>query len=370
MARNDRVPTIYDVARVVGVSPSTVSRALAGQGQVSAATASRIKQAAADLRYRPNAVARSLTVRRSNYLAVMLPDIANPFFPALVREVQLRAHGYGKTVLLCNTGGDPAAEIEYLEMLASQQIDGVVAMGLAASANRVRRYLRAGMRIVALDRRPSVGEIESVQADHRLGGDLATTHLIQIGHRHIGHIPGPRGISVAADRREGVIQALSRAGLILGAGLEVRGDFSEASGYRAAEELIAGGATFTAIVVGNDLMALGAMAFLREVGVRVPEDVSVVGFDDIDLGRYATPALTTVRQPLQLMAAAAVDLLLGVPPMEGLDRSRIPVSLVVRATTAPPESGRWRYLRREGLAVRTSGASDSHGQLVGSVEGP
>lgn len=367
MERNGRAPTIYDLARLAGVSPSTVSRALRGRGQVSAATVLRIQDAATALRYRPNAVARSLTVRQSNSLAVMLPDIANPFFPALVREVQLRAHSYGKTVLLCNTGGEPAAEIEYLEMLASQQIEGVVAMGLKAAPSRVRRYLRSGMRIVALDRPSSVREIVAVQADHRLGGALATSHLIEMGHRHIGLISGPPGISVAADRRAGCLDALTREGLTLAPQLEVAGDFSGASGYQAAQELVATGITFTALVVANDLMALGAMAALRQAGFRVPEDVSVVGFDDIDLGRYATPALTTVRQPLHLMAAAAVDLLLGLPPEVGLDPARIPVALVLRGSTAPPAAGRTR--RRPGSAARSSSSSDSHRQRVRLVEG-
>ncbi|MHB1501371.1 MAG: LacI family DNA-binding transcriptional regulator [Candidatus Dormibacteria bacterium] len=336
MGHSGRAATIYDLARVAGVSPSTVSRALRGRGQVSSATVRRVREAAASLKYRPNAVARSLTARQSASIAVLLPDIANPFFPALVREVQLRAHGYGQSVLLCNTGADPEAEVEYLEMLASQQIQGVVAMGLTASPARVRRYLKAGMRMVTLDRSSSLREIVSVQADHRLGGDLVTTHLIGIGHRRIAHISGPLKVSVAAERGEGYVNALSREGLTPSPGLEVAGAFTEASGYQAAVELLSHGLEFTALVVGNDLMALGAMAALRQAGLRIPQDVSVVGFDDIEMGQYTVPALTTVRQPLALMAAAAVDILAERSAAAAPASIRIPVELVVRSSTAAP----------------------------------
>ncbi|MGC8473768.1 MAG: LacI family DNA-binding transcriptional regulator, partial [Candidatus Dormibacteria bacterium] len=270
--------TIYDLARATGLSPSTVSRALRGIGEISPGTVARVRDSAARLRYRPNAVARSLAVRGSDSLALMLPDIANPFFPALVKAVQLRARHHGKTVLLCNTEGVAEAEAEYLEMLASRQIEGVVAMGLAITAEEIRRRVGSGMKIVALDRAAAGAGAASVQADHRAGGWMATDHLLQLGHYAIAHIAGPAQLSVTIERWEGYRYRMRQAGIEPWA--PAYGDFTESSGHRAARELIRSGRHFTAIFCANDLMALGAVSALRSVGLGVPAQVSVVGFDD------------------------------------------------------------------------------------------
>jgi len=330
--------TIYDLARATGVSASTVSRALNGSGQISADTVRRIREAAGAMGYRPNHLARSLTVRRSDSIGLMLPDIANPFFPALVREIQLLAHQHGRTLLLCNTGGSPEAELEYLEILAERRIEGVLTMGLGISNDLVRQYLQGGMRFVALDRPSTAPEILSVQADHRQGGLLATSHLTSIGHRRIGYVSGPLTLSVAQERLEGHHEALRQSGLTADPRAEVVGDFSEASGYGGAKKLLGRAPGLTALAVANDLMALGVIAALREQGLEVPADVSVVGFDDIELGRYAVPALTTVRQPLAALAKAAIQLLIGAEPADGsVPGPRLmPVEMVVRGSTGPP----------------------------------
>ncbi len=351
--------TIYDLARATGLSPSTVSRALRGMGAISPGTVARVRESAARLRYRPNAVARSLALRRSDSIALMLPDIANPFFPALVKAVQLRARHHGKTVLLCNTEGDPGAEAEYLEMLASRQIEGVLAMGLAISPEEIQRRAGSRLRIVALDRAAPGGNTASVQADHRAGGRLATDHLLALGHRRVAHIAGPLSISVARERRDGHLDRLSQAHLPPGP--EAQGDFTEASGYGAARQLVDGGEEFTAVFCANDLMALGAVSALRSAGLEVPERVSVVGFDDIELGRYAVPALTTVRQPLDQLARTAVDLLAALlRGDEALTPARLPVELVVRESTAPAPGARAGAPRASsGMAPNGSGRISS-----------
>ena len=333
-----RGTTIYDLARETGFSASTVSRALSGSGQIRPDTVRRIREVAGAMGYRPNHVARSLTVRRSDSIGLMLPDIANPFFPALVREIQLLAHQHGRTLLLCNTGGVPEVEIEYLEILASRRIDGVLTMGLSASTDVVRQYLQGGMRFVALDRASTAPEILSVLADHRQGGLLATLHLTSMGHRRIGYVSGPLNLAVAQERLEGHRDALRLSGLSPDARWEAAGDFSEASGYEEAEKLLARAPELTALAVANDLMALGVIAALRERGREVPADVSVVGFDDIELGRYAVPTLTTVRQPLAALARAAIELLLGSPTADGAvtQPGLMPVEMVVRDSTGPP----------------------------------
>ena len=355
--------TIYDLARATGLSPSTVSRALRGIGDISPATVARVRDSAARLRYRPNAVARSLALRASDSLALMLPDIANPFFPALVKAVQLRARHHGKTVLLCNTEGVPEAEAEYLDMLASCQIQGVVAMGLSITPDEIRRRRGAGMKIVALDRAAAGGSAASVQADHRAGGWMATDHLLGLGHRAIAHIAGPSGLSVATERWDGYRDKMGEAGIDPGA--IAHGYFTEGSGHRAALELIRSGRHFTAIFCANDLMALGAISALRSAGLEVPAQISVVGFDDIELGRYAVPALTTIRQPLEELARVAVDLLVGLlRGDEAREPERLAVELVVRESTASPP----RPVAGQGAPLASSGIAPRGGEDVRSRE--
>ena len=355
--------TIYDLARATGLSPSTVSRALRGIGDLSPGTVARVRESAARLRYRPNAVARSLALRVSDSFALMLPDIANPFFPALVKAVQLRARHHGMTVLLCNTEGVPEAEAEYLEMLASRQIQGVVAMGLAITADEIRRRVGSGMKIVALDRAAAGGSAASVQADHRAGGWMATDHLLQRGHRAIAHISGPAQLSVTVERWEGYRDRMRQARI--DPGPPAPGDFTESSGHRAAQELIHSGRHFTALFCANDLMALGAISALRSAGLGVPAQISVVGFDDIELGRYAVPALTTIRQPLEDLARVAVDLLVGLLRGEEAPApARLAVELVVRESTAVPP----RPVAEKAATLASSAIAPRGGEDVRSRE--
>ena len=275
--------TIYDLARAAGLSASTVSRALRGHPSVSSATVERVQGIAASLGYRPNAVARSLAIHSSSLIAVMLPDIANPFFPSLVREVQLRAQASGYLIFLCNTGGDPEVERQTLEMLASHQIGGVIAIGLQGTGYDLSEFLRSPIKFVSLDRSSAGVPWAVVQADHRGGAELATRYLLDLGHSDIALIAGPPGVLVAEERTQGYRDALASVGHAIDPELIKCGDFSEESGYRAATDLIAAGRQFTAIFAANDLMALGAIAAIGAHGRHVPRDVSVVGFDDIDL---------------------------------------------------------------------------------------
>ena len=267
----------------------------------------------------------------------MLPDITNPFFPALVREVQLCAHANGHIIILCNTGGDPSVEHQYLEMLASRQIDGVVAIGFAGLTTELAGYTAGGMRIVFLDRHSGTLDYPVVQADHRTGGCLATGHLLKLGHTRIAHISGPPDLSAAADRYAGYRDALLAAGLEPKATLVASGDFTEASGYRATLALLAQREPFTALFAANDLMALGAIAALKTRGLAVPDELSVVGFDGLELGERSNPTLTTVRQPLRRLGRAVVDQLLAL--VQGTGKSdptvTLPVTLVERGSTAP-----------------------------------
>lgn len=302
--------TIYEVARAAGVSTATVSRALNGSAQVAERTRHRITEAITALGYEPNHVARSLVLKATHTIAVLLPDITNPFFPALVKGVQLAADEQGYAVLLAHTGGDPAKEESYFQVLRGQQVDGVLLVGLVSAPESLRGLVGRGLPVVTLDRPVDLPGSATVRVDHKAGGRLATAHLLELGHHRIAHIAGPKGLTVSQQRRDGYRRALSTHGVAFDEGLVSEGDFSEDGGYRAIEELLRNRGRFTALFAANDLTAIGAMTALREHDLQVPDDVSVVGFDDIHLASYTSPKLTTIRQPIYDMGRAAAMLLI------------------------------------------------------------
>jgi LacI family transcriptional regulator len=334
--------TIYEVARAAGVSTATVSRALNGSAQVAERTRHRITEAIAALGYQPNHVARSLVLKATHTIAVMLPDITNPFFPALVKGVQLAADEQGYAVLLAHTGGDPAKEESYFQVLRGQQVDGVLLVGLVSAPESLKGLVGRGLPVVTLDRPVDLPGSATVRVDHTAGGRLATEHLLELGHRRIAHIAGPKGLGVSQQRLDGYRRALSSHGVAFDERLIAEGDFSEDGGYRAIDELGRSGVPFTALFAANDLTAIGAMTALRERGVRVPDDVSVVGFDDIHLASYTSPKLTTIRQPIYDMGRAAATLLIDARQKKLSLKDKTTIfdgELVVRESTAAISSG-------------------------------
>ncbi len=330
--------TIYDVARLAGVSPATVSRALNGSNRVATTTRRRVEAVVAQLGYEPNRVARSLATSVTHTLALLLPDITNPFFPALVKGVQLLADERHYTLLLCNTAADPEREEEYLRVLRGKRVDGVILVGLKLNGQRIRRAL-GEVPVVVLDRSVDLPGAAVVQVDHRGGATLAVRHLLELGHRDIAHVAGPGDLAVSRERLEGYREALSEAGLPYRPELVVEADFTEEGGYEAVQGLCATGHV-SAIFAANDLSAIGIMAALRERGLTVPDEVSVVGFDDIHLCAYTVPALTTIRQPAYAMGRRAAELLIDA--VEGGDPRGVTfeAELVVRGSTAPPAGRR------------------------------
>ena len=330
--------TIYDVAKAAGVSAATVSRAMNGSSRVADPTLRRIRDAVRKLGYQPNAIARSLVTKSTQTIGLLLPDMANPFFPELIKGVQSLADERSYMLLLAETGGDPKTEQRYLDVLRGKAIDGVLVVGLAMRRRQLVKFVATGIPIVSLDREVDLPHIAMVQLDNRAGGRRATQHLLSLGHCAIAHIGGPSQLKVSEDRREGYRDAL-HAGRSSGAStFEVEADFTEEGGRRACLGLLDGGVAFSAIFAANDVMAIGAMAALRERGVPVPAKVSVVGFDDIHLARYASPALTTVRQPTYEMGRRATEVLIDA--IQGRVRSieerviLLQGELVVRESTA------------------------------------
>jgi LacI family transcriptional regulator len=318
--------TIRHVARRAGVSTATVSRALAGSGPVRAAVAARVRASARALGYEPNRIARSLRVRSTRLAGVLIPDVQNPFFTAVVRGVEDVLQAGGFTLLLGHSDDHPERERACLATLRAEGAAGVVLVpGLDAQAYRA--MVRRGLALVAIDRAPDGLEVDRVTVANLEGARRAVAHLVSLGHRRIGLVGGPAGLSTAAERRLGYERALAEAGLRRAACLVAEGDFRAPGGRAAMERLLAAAAPPTAVFVTNDLMTLGAYEALRARGLRVPRDVALVGFDDAPWAEWLHPPLTTVAQPAYELGATAARLLL-----ERLGEPRRPAQSVVLET--------------------------------------
>jgi LacI family transcriptional regulator len=333
--------TITSVARVAGVAVGTVSKHLNGSGPVAVGTARRIQRAIDQLGYRVNLSARSLRARRSDSIGLVLPNLTNPFFAELAHAIQQAVTERGLQTLLCESDENPEREQRLLEDLEARQVDGVL-------------FVRAGERnvpgaggrlpIVYVDR--AVSGRHSVGTDNRLGGALVAQHLLSLGHRRIAVLRADRASVACAERVRGLAAALRRRGASLReedvlsgtTGLGAHAQALECA--RRVQDLMRGRQPPTAIFATSDILAIAATRRLLELGYRIPEDVSVVGFDDIEMSSLVYPALTTVRQDRAAMAREAIgalELLMGgeeTPPAEALVEPR----LVVRSSTAPPRA--------------------------------
>lgn len=295
------------------------------------------------LGYRPNGIARSLVTKTTHTIGLLLPDITNPFFPSLVKGVQLLANERGYVVLLCSTLGDEKSDEEYLKLLRAKQVDGILAVGLVLHRRELERLAAGGLPFVSLDRNIDLPGVPLVQVNHRQSAVLATQHLLALGHRQIVHITGPLRLRVSQERLAGYQEALSRARVKPDRRLRITGDFTEDSGYRDIERLLAESVPFTAVFAANDLSAIGVIAALKRHGRRVPEDVSVVGFDDIHLAAYTSPPLTTIQQPTFEMGRRATEILIDAiehgPKRDRPAKIVFDGKLIVRNSTQPLPGG-------------------------------
>ncbi|MBO8127131.1 MAG: LacI family DNA-binding transcriptional regulator [Firmicutes bacterium] len=302
------MPTIKSVAKLAGVSVSTVSRVLNSSGYVSAKTRKLVMDAVAKLDFRPNHVARSLVHRESKTLGLIVPDIANPYFPALARSVEDAASAAGYVVILCNSGNMEESETRYLSWLRQRMVDGV----LLASTNQVTpERLGQDWPVVLLDRDLEGLNVDSVRVNNFLGAQEAVLHLVALGHRKIAHLAGPENVTTAKERVAGFRAALALAGINPDDQQVIHGPFSYEFGQAGMAQLLSAGEVPTAVFCANDMIALGALKTCRERGVNVPLEVSICGFDDIFLAEHTDPPLTTVRQPIYEMGQAAVQMLLS-----------------------------------------------------------
>ncbi|MCL5948367.1 MAG: LacI family transcriptional regulator [Actinobacteria bacterium] len=305
-------PTIHDVARIAGVSTASVSRVLSGRGNVSSTVEERVRHAAELTGYKPHLVARSLVKRRTWLLGIIVPDISNPFFPELVKAIQVRAEQEGYGTLLSQVIGDTSFPHQ-LELLGAGRVDGIITVGLSVGQLDTGKLagaapsLPGSVALVCLDRDSALPGSTLIAVDHRLCARMVVSHLVSHGHREILYIDGPDGLELSTQRRLGYEDVMRGVNNGSGGLPVLRGDLSEASGYRVISESLVRGLSFTAVFAANDLMAIGAMSALRNAGLVVPEDVSVAGFDDITIAAYVSPGLTTIHQPVDLMGAVAAE---------------------------------------------------------------
>lgn len=322
--------TIRDVAKAAGVSASTVSRALANLAVVDPATRERVTRVADSLSYRPNRAAQGLITGRTGNLGLILPDLANPFFPSVVKAIQQRAHESDYQVFLADADEVPQAEIGLVRSFA-KQVDGVI---LCSPRMRPAELREASSYVPVVLANRRAGPISSVTIDSPAGMRSVVDHLTGLGHREIGYVAGPRSSWSSRERLSGLRTATAATG----ARLVELGHFAPtfAGGQDAVDGVVA--SWVTAVVAYNDLCAIGLISALRDRGVVVPDAVSVVGIDDIEMSAMLHPALTTVHVPKQHLGRTAVELLLHAlgEPATPARHIALATHLLVRGTTAPP----------------------------------
>jgi LacI family transcriptional regulator len=333
-----------EVARAADVSVATVSHVINGTRFVSPALADRVQAAMGTLGYTPDATARSLRVRRTQTIGLVIPDNSNPFFAQLAQVIEEEGFEAGYTTILGNSTEQADRERRYVQTLVSKRVDGLIVALSREDDGTLDRILRpAKIPVVVIDRDVTLRGADIVLYDNAGGSSAAARHLLELGHRRIAFIAGPSDVQPAAERVRGFRHALHAAGVELAREAVAEADFHYDGGREATAALLKSSDGITAIVAANDLMAAGALRALADRGIRVPQEMSVVGFDDAPLAEMVSPALTTVRQPLQEMAQMAVSLLLA--RIAGQDsqvqRHVLPTELVVRESTGPPrEAGR------------------------------
>lgn len=333
--------TLKQVAERAGVHPGTASRALnpQTQGLVSEATVRRVQQAAKALAYRPNSMARGLKTNRTTMIGIIVPDLSNPLFPPIVRGAEEVLSRAGYTCLIADTDNDLERERESLATLQARQVDGVIVASARREDDAVREAADGGLPMVLINRRAEGARVPAVMGDDRNGVEQAVRHLVGLGHRRIAHLSGPTDLSTGRERARAFRDVVLELGADASPELvEECRTYAVDEGARAARVLL-DRVVPTAVVAGNDQIAVGLLDVLRERGLRCPEDMSVVGYNDMPYMDKLTPALTTVRVPHADIGAEAARLLVRWLDQDG-PRSRttttLPVELVVRGSTAAP----------------------------------
>jgi len=339
LVRNNKA-TINDVARIARVSTTTVSRYLNKSIRLPGETTARIDRAIADLHYQPSVLAKRLLKGATEIIGLATPDIGNPFFAELAASVEARAASLGYSVILCSTGNRLEQELVYLERLASRHADGLIFLTNHGDDGTLRRAFEVRRNIVLLDEDIRGLDVPKVFVENERGGYMATQCLIKAGHRRIAHISGPPNLFSVRERVEGFRKALGEVGVTVSDDQIIFGRYDRAFGHEAAARLLKQPEPPTAIFAASDYLVMGILDALHELGLRAPQDLSLVGFDDMPFASLLDPPITTVRQPIRLMGEHGVNALIA--RIKGDDHlatvERLPVKLIERASVAPPRT--------------------------------
>jgi LacI family transcriptional regulator len=333
------MPTVLDVAKRAGVAPITVSRVINNSGYISQETRERVEAAVNELGYVPNTLARGLRSKRTKTLALVVTDITNPYFTLMARGVEDAAGKSNYSVVYCNTDESQAKEENYANLLAQRQVDGVLLVPSGGNVKTINFLLSKDIKVVALDRRLSGVEIDSVRSDSEDGAYRLVKLLIRLGHKRIAMITGPKDVSTSVDRVAGYQRALTESGLTENEHIYY-GAFKQQSGYEFTKEAMTQSPQPTAIFGANNFITIGIIKALHELKLDVPGDVSVVGFDDLPEAMLVNPFLTVARQPAYAMGQRAAELLLkrisGELPEEARELV-LPVEIIERASIGANE---------------------------------
>lgn len=345
--------TIKDIARLSGVSITTVSKIINGKDHdISQGTIDRVNQIMTEQRYVPNKLAGSLVTKTTKTIGLVIPDITNPFFPELVRGAEDRANEAGYSLFFCNSDDQPEKEIRYIKGLMEKMVDGIIFTAASSDSGRTEAFKNISSPVVLVDRVVELDEVKaSIVVDNVSGAYEGTKHLIELGHSKILHITGPKKGKICQERWQGYKNALADSGLTDLDDYVFNGQFKIDWGIQAMAEADEKGLDYTAVFCGNDLIALGVMKYLKEQGRKIPEDCSVVGFDDIQIASHVDPPLTTVRQPKYQMGYQAVDTMIALLSGQGEDLENktivLQAGLVVRQSTKALEKKRKRGQKHE-----------------------
>lgn len=331
-------PTIYDVAKAAGVSIATVSKVINRTGRISEKTRLKVTQVMEELRYQPSMVASALTGKRMNTIGLLIKDLANPFFAEVARAVEDRGQELGFSVVMCSTDNDSDKEAGYIALLKQKKVDGIIVAAGFRNDDALKDLIRDHVPVALISQEIPELAIDSVSVDDFLGGYLVTSHLLSLGHRHIAMIAEDGRSSNG--RIRGYRRALQEAGIAFDVDMLVTCDASVEEGFRHGGRFMDAEHPPTAIFASNDMLAIGVMKAARERNVKIPDDLSVAGFDNTILAAFVDPPLTSVAQPIQEMGRRVVDLL--VQSMENGNKTKQRVvlrpELVVRQSTGPAKS--------------------------------
>ena len=338
--------SIKDIARAAGVSHSTVSRSLSDSPLVNSETKARIRQLSIEMGYTPNAAARSLVMGRTRTVGVVVTTIADPFIAEVTQGIESTAYEHGYSVILASSNSDPSREIAAVEMLRSKRVDGVIVTSSRVGALYQHHLERIGVPVVLINNHSeqSGRYTFSITVDNEHGGHLATRHLVELGHRRIAYIAAQVNHSSNMGRLAGYRQALSEAGIPFDPAMVLAGNGRVEGGERCWSQLAALTNPPTAVFCYNDMTAIGLLRDVRQVGLMVPQDVSIVGFDDIPFASYVYPALTTIAQPKFEMGQQATEMVLALMKVQASNDVQaaditIKGELIVRESSGVPALG-------------------------------